>query len=113
MENYYTLLGVSPKASLAEIKRAFRQKVKSIHPDAVNSVGVANSVGAVSSAGAGQQMSELIQAYKILVDAAKRCNYNSELQFTRRQKEPFNYREWLLKRSDDPESMAKLIFYDL
>lgn len=33
MKDYYTILGVSRDASLEEIKRAYRQRIKIIHPD--------------------------------------------------------------------------------
>lgn len=33
LERYYKVLGISPEASLKEIKRAFRSKAKILHPD--------------------------------------------------------------------------------
>ena len=33
----YTILGLSQNASISEIKRAYRKKVKELHPDALNS----------------------------------------------------------------------------
>ena len=33
MENLYAVLGVRNEATLAEIKKAYREKVKNLHPD--------------------------------------------------------------------------------
>ena len=54
-----TLLGVSPTASLDEVKRSFREKAKALHPD---------------TAGANQSddatFAELVEAYEILTNRA-------------------------------------------
>ena len=33
MKDFYKILGVRPNATLSEIKRAYREKAKLLHPD--------------------------------------------------------------------------------
>jgi curved DNA-binding protein CbpA len=55
----------------------------------------------------------ILEAYKILSDAEKRRAYDRELRRRERDNKGFDYHEFLQQRSDDPESQAKLIVYDL
>jgi tetratricopeptide (TPR) repeat protein len=63
-------------------------------------------------------MRELIRAYETLSDAAQRAEFDSMyVQFSKRREGTdhalaFDYRMWLMSRSDK-ESRAKLIFFDL
>ena len=105
MKDYYKILGVRPDATAAEIKRAYRQKAKLLHPD-------------ISSA-PGEEFRELVQAYEVLSDLHQRSffdiSFESRFKSQARYRESensFDYRKWLLER-DDPESKAKLIFWDL
>lgn len=104
MENYYAVLGVEKNATLAEIRRAYRKKVKEFHPD---------TSGTPETS---EQFSKVVSAYKILSDAKSRSVFDSSFfsaSFVRRTKtSSFDYRQWLLEREDD-ESRAKLIFFDL
>lgn len=59
----YSVLGVSPNASLEEIKSAFREKAKESHPDA---------------GGTEAGFRELVEAYKVLRDPTKRATYNNK-----------------------------------
>ena len=77
MKNYYSILDVRKNASGEEIKQAYRQKVKSIHPD-VNP----------NNKNAGQNMAELNEAYKILSDKFTRHNY--DLKFENGMKSKFS-----------------------
>ena len=104
IENCYEILGVSPKASVAEIRRSYRQKVKLLHPDISGNPETAS------------EFSRVVHAYEILSDSRSRSIFDSEF-FTRHQEkrtksESFDYRSWLLLRTDE-ESRAKLIFFDL
>ncbi len=105
MQTYYEILGVDRRASLPEIKRAFREKAKQIHPDIAGEK--------KKSLNTGLCMEELLNIYKTLIDPELRGNYDRSFTQVFRKKETFNYRSWLLSRNDDPESMAKLIFFDL
>jgi curved DNA-binding protein CbpA len=105
MENYYTLLGVEPSASLAEIKTAFREKAKRAHPD----------VAGGASAQAEAAMRRLLAAYETLSDGDRRYEYDRALDRLLRNLGRglgFDYRTFLKEQGDGP-SAAKLIFFDL
>ncbi len=105
MENCYKILGVSPNASAAEIRRAYRIKAKLLHPD---------SSGKEDTT---PEFRKLVRAYEILSDARQRSIFDESF-FTRHGShregtfESFDYRKWLLAREDE-ESRSKLIFFDL
>ena len=99
MNNYYELLGLRPDASSAEIKKAFREKAKKLHPD-------------IAGESAGAQMRKLLTAYETLSSEQRRYEYDRA--YSRFTANPvFNYRTWLREREDDPESQAKLLFFEL
>lgn len=62
--DYYEILGVSKTASADELKKAFRQKAKQLHPD-VN-----------KAEGAEVEFKELNEAYGVLSDQEKRARYD-------------------------------------
>lgn len=100
MKSYYQLLGVEPACSPSEIKRAFRRKAKTFHPDVK------------PSGKSAAMMRLLITAYKVLNDPQRREEYDRTHRSLIHQSD-FDYRDFLSKRTDDPKSMAKLIFFDL
>lgn len=63
--DYYALLGISPKAGTAEIKKAFRKKVYEVHPDTSGQNHNDN-----------EQFARLKLAYQTLCDPALRMQYN-------------------------------------
>jgi curved DNA-binding protein CbpA len=98
LNNYYDLLGINQAASAAQIKKAFRQKAKQIHPD-------------ISGSLHSETMRKLIGAYEILSNPERRFEYDKA--YSRFIKKcGFNYRVWL-NEQDDPVSQAKLIFFEL
>jgi curved DNA-binding protein CbpA len=104
MRDCYKILGVSKNATAAEIRRAYRQKAKLLHPDITH---------AESDA-----FRELVAAYEVLSDVKSRSLFdesygnNQQNPFFHYHKDSFDYRTWLLGREDD-ESRSKLIFFDL
>lgn len=102
MENYYEILGIQPDATVSEIRRAYRKKVKELHPDK-------------SSKKNTEEFQIVVKAYRILSSERTRKSFDENSfshRYTKRKSEEFNYREWLLSRNDE-ESRAKLIFFDL
>jgi len=102
MNNYYGLLGIGPNASTQEIKRAFREQAKKLHPD------IAGEDGA-------EKMRRLLAAYETLSDQNRRFEYDRAYnRFTEkyRGEHGFDYRSFLRERND-PESRSKLLFFEL
>lgn len=99
--NPYSVLGLSSEASTAEIKSAFRKKIKELHPDLRKG----------QSADGVTDVHRLIEAYEILSDPERRREFDAARKTAPSERE-FNYREWLRERSDEL-SKAKLIFYDV
>ncbi len=68
MKNYYKILGVSQSANSEAIKRAYRNKAKTYHPD-------------ISSAKISKEQFQLInEAYQVLKDEQKRRLYDHRLK---------------------------------
>ncbi|MDR0399929.1 MAG: DnaJ domain-containing protein [Treponema sp.] len=99
MTDYYTMLGIRQNASTQEIKRAFRDKAKRLHPD-------------IAGNGAEEEMRKLLTAYEVLADRDRRYEYDRAYsRFINRVE--FDYRSWLRERSDDPANRAKLVLFEL
>lgn len=111
MKDCYKILGVSHNATAAEIKHAFRQKAKLLHPD----------ITGQDSA----EFRELKSAYETLSDLKARQLFDDSYSYRQSQAtyeqnpfgkkntyKKFDYRKWLLERTDD-ESRARLILFDL
>ncbi|MBS4729098.1 J domain-containing protein [Mycobacterium sp. SM1] len=67
MTDPYTVLGVSPTATQAEITRAYRRQLRSLHPDSRRDT--ANS-------GADEKLREILAAYAVLRDPRRRAEYD-------------------------------------
>ena len=104
MKDFYKVLGVRQDATLAEIKRAYREKVKNLHPDLTGDIT------------RHEEFNEVVHAYRVLSDARQRNIFDEEFLFrmkkSQRGSDSFDYYKWLSAR-DDNESRAKLIFYTL
>jgi len=99
MNNYYELLEIDRNASTEEVKKAFRELAKQLHPD------IAGDKGA-------EEMRKLLAAYQTLSDRNRRFEYDRA--YTRfAGKYHFDYRSFLRERKDDPGSQAKLVFFEL
>ena len=68
MVDYYKVLKVSPKATNAEIKSAYRRLARKLHPD-VNG----------EAEDASQEFTKIAKAYEILGNTKERANYDRQL----------------------------------
>jgi DnaJ-class molecular chaperone len=71
LPDYYTVLGVASTASSTEIAHAYRRRVRSQHPDA--------RPDTRQDAGS-EGLGEVIAAYAVLRDPARRADYDRQRQ---------------------------------
>ena len=64
MKDFYKILGVRSNATLAEIKRAYREKVKQLHPDLSGDPTLRD------------EFNEVVQAYRVLSDVRQRSIFD-------------------------------------
>ena len=72
MPDYYAILGVSPKASLSEIKKAYRSLAAKYHPDKHKGNDLEDL--------AREKLVQINQAYEVLSDENRRADYDRERQ---------------------------------
>ena len=68
--NCYELLGVSPSVNNADLRKAFRQLSKRLHPDTTS----------LPSDEATRQFQNLCEAYDLLSDPVLRANYDLDIE---------------------------------
>ena len=67
-KNYYEVLGITPTASIEQMRAAYRDKVRIIHPDSA----------VVASPTASLQMAEVVRAWSTLSDPVLRRAYDDQ-----------------------------------
>ncbi len=71
--NYYTMLEVTPTATQAEIKRAYRRLARQYHPD-------------LNQLALDQHIKQLNEAYKVLGNTTRRAAYDAQCLEEQRRK---------------------------
>jgi uncharacterized protein YqgQ len=99
LDNYYSVLGIDEDASIAEIKRAFREKAKLLHPD-------------IAASPDTSAMRQLLTAYRTLSNRERRFEYDRIFKRSTK-KDAFNYHDYLREHKNNPEYQAELIFFEL
>ncbi|MCB6203383.1 DnaJ domain-containing protein [Extibacter muris] len=79
-QNYYDILGVSTKATQDEITAAKNMLAKQYHPDA----NIKNGIDTTD------KMQEILEAYGVLSDAARRAEYDREINGRRQDMQTFD-----------------------
>jgi len=102
LKDYYAILGLKPNCGRTEVRRAYRAKAKEVHPDMSGEEGTARFLA-------------LKEAYEVLAGKATREAYDLTWRATRKKGKvtDWDYRDFLSGKKDDPESLARLICYDL
>ncbi|RKX85429.1 MAG: hypothetical protein DRP70_11705 [Spirochaetes bacterium] len=102
LKDYYTILGLKPESGRTEIRRAYRGKAKEVHPDLSGDEGTARFLA-------------LKEAYEVLSSKTTREAYDQTWRASRKRGTvtDWDYRDLLSGKKDDPESLARLICYDL
>lgn len=80
MKDYYGILGVSPKASYDEIRRAYRRLAKQYHPDLNPYDPYAN-----------EKFKEINEAYEVLSDPYRRASYDLDREYAYSQQAAGSY----------------------
>ena len=97
-KNYYEVLGATPTASIEQIRAAYRDKVRIIHPDSA----------VVASPTASLQMAEVVRAWSTLSDPLLRRAYDEELFGAQSEVEdsfPFPFPPTPIVRGHFPKSL--------
>jgi hypothetical protein len=81
-ETYYTVLNVKETASPAEIKTAYRDLIRQVHPDTI--ANLAPFLRRIAE----EKAKEIIEAQTVLSNASKRRDYDRQLAEYRRQTMP-------------------------
>jgi curved DNA-binding protein CbpA len=81
-DTYYTVLGVSEKASQEDVKRAWQELLKQVHPDKMG------SAPDYWRKAAEDKTKEVNEAYQVLSDSAKRRQYDQLLEALRATQTP-------------------------
>ena len=102
MKDYYAILALKKDCSSADVRKAFRNRAKEMHPDLVGEDSTARFLA-------------LKEAYEVLSSTRTRDAYDQAWKSLRRLKRTsdWDYRNFLQGRRDDPTSLAQLICYDL
>jgi hypothetical protein len=96
--NYYEILGVSPQASLLEIKNAYKKLAFRYHPDQNP-----------NDAKAEEMFKKINEAYQTLSDAQKRHFYDVKLGFTQEINYSYYYQDYQKKQEAEQKVKVEIL----
>ncbi len=96
-KNYYDILGVSVKATAEEITAAKNALAKQFHPDANLKNGIDTT----------EKMQEILEAYHVLSDTAKRAEYDRKITGRRSVMQTYDLR----RSAGDKETQTGFVVY--
>jgi len=86
-DTYYTVLGIPETATQEEVKRAYRELIRQVHPDSVP------NASAYWKRASEEKSKELNEAYRVLFNPSHRAAYDKQLASFRRN-EPLIRSPW-------------------
>lgn len=76
MTDHYATLGVARSASVADIRRAYRARMRSAHPDAQKNGSAVGGSGASNRASSTDEVTRIAEAWEVLSSPARRAAYD-------------------------------------
>lgn len=73
----YEVLGVRPEANAAELSRAYRRRLRQLHPD-MRQAGYGRAAGPDAEDRYGLDLARVLHAYQVLRDPQRRASYDVE-----------------------------------
>jgi len=95
MKSYYNILGINDKATLDEIKKAYKQLAIQYHPDKNKDPTAVN------------MFKEISEAYQVLSDSNKRTEYDQTLHY----QNPGNFKEFKFVYQDPMKIFAEVFSF--
>jgi len=98
MKEYYQILNVKEDSSISDIKKAFREKIKKLHPDINQNIYK-------------DELLKVLEAYEILSKVIEKED-SKEFKYKEKKEKDFNYKDYLKNRKDF-KSYSNLILLEL
>jgi len=100
-DTYYTVLGVGESATLDEIKRAYRELIRQVHPDSVP------NASPYWKRASEEKSKEINEAYRVLTDPHRRLYYDGQLAADRGRYAPAPS-TWPTEVDATPQSLSNV-----
>ena len=78
MTDHYATLGVARSASIADIRRAYRARMRSAHPDAQKNGSAGGVSGALNRASTTDEVTRISAAWEVLSSPTRRAAYDQQ-----------------------------------
>ena len=78
MTDHYATLGVARSASIADIRRAYRARMRSAHPDAQKNGSAVGGSGSFNGASVADEVTRIAAAWEVLSSPTRRAAYDQQ-----------------------------------